>query len=289
MKVIIVLLFSWLLFNGAAVANEQVPLYQQLITSTQQNKVMTEADNRALRAVSKRLSEITQIKPLAPLDVAPFHFRSGISLSNSSDKVEKHQADNNSGLCMNCHGQQAHNKSVKQRSFLNMHTKTIACQTCHFSSEKYPLTYQWQTETGQLVKQIDFADKKDHLLVPTYQSRSIVPSKDSAFAKELMSQWQQAEKVVDKKQQAILWQTIHQPLRIHSLKGQSKELSKIQSKSKQQVSCTSCHQQTAPRINLAELGADKQRQQRFEQNIIAGFFKRYQKEDDKINLLELLK
>ena len=48
--------------------------------------------------------------------------------------------------------------------------------------------------------------------------------------------------------------------------------------------------QTAVLIEtLVELGADKQRQQRFEQNIIARFFQRYNKEEDKINLLELLK
>lgn len=277
MKVIIVILFSWLLLNPTAVANEQTPLYQQLIVSVQQKKTMTEDENKALIVVSKRLTEITPIEPLAPLDVAPFHFRSGVS----SAKDEKPPTENNSGLCVSCHSQQAHSKSVKLRSFLNMHTKTIACQTCHFTSDKYSLDYQWQTSAGQFVSKIDFVNKKNHLLVPTYQSKPIVPSKKSTFTKELMSQWQQAEKAVGRKQQALLWQSIHKPLKAQLLS--SKE------QSKQQVSCTSCHQQTNPRINLAELGADKQRQQRFEQNIIARFFKRYRKEDDKINLLELLK
>ncbi len=273
LHVLKIIFTAFLLLSLTAVANEQTPLYQQLIISAQQNEVMTEAESKALIAVSKRLAEINKVDPLAPLDVAPFHFR--------KDKDISAEVENNSGLCVNCHEQQAHSKSVKLRSFLNMHTKTIACQTCHFASDKYSLTYQWQTTAGQLVKQINFTDKKDHLLVPTYQSKSIVPSKDSSFAKELVSQWQKAEKMVDKKQQAMLWQNIHQPLSVDALSKQDK--------SKQPISCTSCHQQTAPRINLAELGADKQRQQRFEKNIIARFFKRYRKEDDKINLLELLK
>jgi len=273
------------LLSLTAVANEPTPLYQQLITSAQQYEVMTEDENKALIVVSKRLAERNKVEPLAPLDVAPFHFRSAISSGTnsgiSSAKDEKPPTENNSGLCASCHDQQAHSKSVKLRSFLNMHTKTIACQTCHFTSDEYQLAYQWKTATSQLVKQIDFADKKDHLLVPVYQGKPIVPSKNSAFVKDLMAQWQQAEKAVDRKQQALLWQSIHKPLKPQLLS--SKE------ESNQQVSCTSCHQQTDPRINLAELGADKQRQQRFEQNIIARFFKRYRKEDDKINLLELLK
>jgi len=76
-----------------------------------------------------------------------------------------------------------------------------------------------------------------------------------------------------------LWQSIHQPLNSNRLSDNSN----------QRITCAHCHQQTNPRINLAELGANKQRQLRFEQNIIARFFKRYQKKDDKINLLELLK
>ena len=282
MKVIIVILLSWLLFISTAIANEQVPLYQQLIIQQQKqnNKPVSsaKAEQQAFIALQKRLSKIKKVTPLAPLDVAPFHFRAAEELAQKTQ--------NNSGLCVSCHDNQAHSKSVKLRSFLNMHTKTIACQTCHFSGNKYQLDYQWQTQAGQLVRQIDFVDKKEYLLVPVYQGKSVMPSKNGAFAKELISTWQQAEKAEDKSSQALLWQNIHQPLSTLHLDLQTTGTSK---QNKPQVTCTSCHQQTNPRINLAELGADKQRQQRFEQNIIARFFKRYAKEDDKINLLELLK
>ena len=214
LHVLKIIFTAFSLLSLTAVANEQAPLYQQLIASAQQHKVMTEAENKALSKVSKRLAEINKVEPLAPLDVAPFHFR--------ADKDPETQVENNSGLCMSCHDQQAHSKSVKLRSFLNMHTKTIACQTCHFTSNKYLVDYQWQTSAGQLVSKIDFVNKKDHLLVPTHQSKSIVPSKDSSFAKELVSQWQQAEKSADKKSQALLRQNIHQPLSVNALSKQDK-------------------------------------------------------------------
>jgi len=307
MKVIIVILFSWLLLNDTALANEPEPLYQQLVQSLiiaqqkiikqqsaqnlqQKSKQATrsKAEQEELIILTKRLAEIDKVEPLAPLDVAPFHFR--------AEKNIKQKTLNNSGFCLSCHYRQAHTKSIKLRSFLNMHTKSIACQTCHLVSDKYQLNYQWQTATGQLVTQIDFADKKDHLLVPTYQNKSIMPSKSSAFAKDLIAKWQQTEKAVNKKQQALLWQTIHQPLSIQLMKPQSSSSRSLTSssliskrQSNQQTSCTSCHQQTNPIINLIALGADEPRQQRFEQNIIARFFERHHKEDDKINLLELLK
>ncbi len=265
------------LLSSTVAANEQAPLYQLLVNaqqdaeqSTKQNTKQSQknkAEQKKLTERQQSLTERKKVMPLPPLDLAPFHFRA----SPNINKNTKQTTTNNTGLCLSCHDNNAHSKSVKLRSFLNMHTKTIACQTCHFSSAKHELNYQWQTQNKQLVSHIDFANKKDHLLIPTYQGKSIMPDKNSDFAKNLKQQWQQAEKNVDKKQQALLWQSIHQPL------------------AQQKTTCTSCHQQTNPRINLLELGAEKTRQQRFEQNIIARFFKRYKKDDDKINLLELLK
>ena len=289
MKLVNVIFLSSILLSFIAMAKEQQPLYQQLIVGQQNShqELNTKVSQAKFIALQKQLSEKGKIALLAPLDVAPFHFRSGIRTA----KEKQHQSENNTSLCVSCHNHQAHSQSVKLRSFLNMHTRTIACQTCHFTNKQYPLAYQWQKPSGDVVAQIDFADKKDYLLIPTYQGKSIVPNKNSAFTKALLAQWQQAEKVVDKKQQALMWQNIHQPLSSFSMGTNSitNKLANSQFEGSQAITCTSCHQTKQPKFNLVELGADKQRQQRFEQNIIARFFQRYNKEDDKINLLELLK
>lgn len=285
MKVVNIIFFSWILLSFTVIAKEQQPLYQNLLIAQQSNNnaIKSKAAQKEFIALQKHLTESNKVQPLAPLDVAPFHFRAREDL--------KSRGENNTSLCMSCHSHQAHSKSVKLRSFLNMHTKTVACQTCHFTNKQYRLAYQWQKPSGDLVAQIDFADKKDHVLIPTYQGKSIVPNKNSAFTKALLAQWQQAEKVVNKKQLALMWQNIHQPLSSFSMGANSitDKLANSQFEGSQAITCTSCHQTTKPMIDLVELGADKQRQQQFEQNIIARFFKRYRKEEDKINLLELLK
>ena len=105
---------------------------------------------------------------------------------------------------------------------------------------------------------------------------------DSGFGKKIIDLWQKNQKHLHQDQyltkQALLWQNIHQGLELFNKNPQTRQIKK----------CSHCHQQTAPKLDLAKLGADKQRQQAFEQNIIARFFSRYAKDDERINLIELL-
>jgi len=285
-------LFFWLTlvsFNTAA--TEAINLYQQLY-KTQQKATLTEVANA--NKIKEMLRNLKDIKPLAPLEIAPFHFQNDKHSTDKPNTDLKNLAQQS--FCADCHSSTPHKKSVKTRSFLNMHSKTIACETCHFNPEQ-KITYLWQNNHAKLVDKINFEDKKNYLLVPVFQGIAINTTKNSNFAKNILQQWQENKKHITQKEQqikqdsalskqALLWQNIHQVLANSNVQGKSNTTD--DQKSAQQT-CTSCHQQSAPKLNLTALGASKQRQLSFEQNIIARFFSRYKKEDDKINLIELLK
>jgi len=55
-------------------------------------------------------------------------------------------------ICIRCHGNVPHDGAKEVRSFLNMHTFYIACETCHIEPEqgKPPFTFRWASiETGE--------------------------------------------------------------------------------------------------------------------------------------------
>jgi len=63
------------------------------------------------------------------------------------------QQDNGS-ICIRCHGNVPHDKSKEIRSFLNMHTFYLACETCHATPEKGApaWTFSWyDKETGEII------------------------------------------------------------------------------------------------------------------------------------------
>lgn len=59
--------------------------------------------------------------------------------------VQKDEASN----CVRCHGNVPHDKSKEIRSFLNMHTFYLACETCHSQPEKGKAawTFRWYDKT----------------------------------------------------------------------------------------------------------------------------------------------
>jgi DNA-directed RNA polymerase subunit M/transcription elongation factor TFIIS len=62
----------------------------------------------------------------------------------------------NAPVCLQCHGNFCHVKSEKLRSFYNMHTFFLACETCHIRVEKEEkVVFQWfDDKTGEVVKEL---------------------------------------------------------------------------------------------------------------------------------------
>ena len=277
------LLFFFASFSINVLANEAGNLYQQLY---QEHQKTTAREDSHFTQIKKMLSSLKEVKTAPPLALAPFHFQDKESLE-SKHTVVTDDSLASQGFCATCHSSTPHKKSIKTRSFLNMHSKTLACQTCHLKVEQ-SLDYQWQNKQGLLTKKIDFNDKNQFLLVPVHQNTPVSLLAESDFAQNIINQWQKNNKKLTQSnrlsKQALLWQNIHQVLELPA-----NNKTKGQAQPSLQHQCTDCHQQSRPKLNLFKLGASKQRQQDFEQNIIARFFSRYKMEDDKINLIELLK
>lgn len=62
----------------------------------------------------------------------------------------------NAPRCLACHGNFCHVKSEMLRSFYNMHTFFLACETCHLrTSGEENITFQWfDDKTGEVIKQL---------------------------------------------------------------------------------------------------------------------------------------
>ena len=62
----------------------------------------------------------------------------------------------NAPVCLQCHGNFSHVKSEKLRSFYNMHTFFLACETCHLRVEtEEKVVFQWfDDKTGEVVKEL---------------------------------------------------------------------------------------------------------------------------------------
>ena len=64
-------------------------------------------------------------------------------------------------MCLRCHGNFCHNKSEEFRSYYNMHTFFLACETCHIRKEQgSAIQFKWfDDKTGRELKQIKGQDE----------------------------------------------------------------------------------------------------------------------------------
>lgn len=252
-------------------------LYLQSLNNTQLTA-------EQLAKTKKTLEEYKEITLRGELEVPPFHKRGKVddSLGNS--------------FCTTCHLTPPHTKSLRSRTFMNMHTQYVASESCHFRPENVVLNYQWQdtrdasTVTAQpdLFRQEVKSVKKSPGLVaknevvveqiktinplvkimPYYQGQSVALRKDTAFAEETKNIWQQQGITPEKIQRRAL---IHAPL---SEKGPK---------------CEACHTDEDALLNLTQLGATEYQAEKIENNIVTQFFSRYKDEDQRIRIQSLLK
>ena len=231
----------------------------------------------------EKVTEHKQITLLGDLEVPPFHKRGkqDTSLGNS--------------FCTTCHLAPPHTKSIRSRTFMNMHTQYIACETCHFRPENVELSYQWQdTRDASIVspkpelfrQQVERAKKTKVLpakktpgedtnvinpfykITPFYQQQAVALRKDNAFAEESKKLWQQEGMLQQKAERRAL---IHAPL---TEKGPK---------------CDACHTDKESLLDLAALGATQYQLDKIQNNIVTQFFSRYKDEEQRIRIMSLLK
>ncbi|MDH5394197.1 MAG: hypothetical protein OEY11_13505 [Gammaproteobacteria bacterium] len=164
----------------------------------------------------------------------------------------------NASICVQCHGNVPHDQSKDIRSFLNMHTFYLACETCHSLPEKdsQAWSFRWyDKETGEiannpkdLIKIEDlYASKETKRQYPVYGNygAKIAPGyEQSGEIKFLHGNNEMAFTERYKTEQELL---------TPEKKSQMKRI--IHRKvSKKPVQCKQCHQEKKPYVPFAELG-----------------------------------
>jgi len=251
-------------------------LYLKVLNNT---SLTTEQTQKSL----KKVEEHKEVTLRGDLSVPPFHKRGQIS-----DSLEH-------SFCTTCHMSLPHAKSERTRTFMNMHTQYIACETCHFRPENVQLSYQWQdTRDASLVRvkpelfrQVLKPEEKTkktlpakkvitkaakginpfYKISPYYQEQAVPLRNTEAFAQETKKMWQQDSRLDMKAERRAL---IHAPL---SEKGPE---------------CKACHTDKDALLDLADLGATAYQVEKIQNNIISQFFARYKEKDQRIRIINLL-
>ena len=248
------------------------PLYQQQVESAK-------VTDKALQKARKQIDEHVDIKLQDKLALAPFHKR--------DKQIEMAKQP----ICMNCHLPLPHRKNERSRSFMNMHSRYIACETCHLRPDDVQFSYQWLAYDGPLAgttvpsrngdqakqdKTDKATDKPVKMPLPPYKNARIAPFlnaewvisfKDSDFAKQIARDWKEA----NDEQRARLKVRIHAPLK------------------EEGPACQACHGKEKPMLDLSELGATSRQKLAIQRNTVVRFFERYKKDDERIRISYILK
>ena len=258
------------------------PLYLQLVKKTA-------ISDKDLQAADKQIKEYKEIKILDPLSVAPFH------------KRNKPQETAKQPLCRLCHLALPHRKNERSRTFMNMHSRTIACETCHFRPKDIPLEYRWLaydgSDAGQELaprstavvikednvatdesmqgsdikqqkkkgkkkeKKIPLAPQAGARIAPFFNDEPVLLFKDSDFAQDVKRKWKEV-----KDERAELKARLHAPLE------------------KEGAACQRCHGKKKLLLDLEALGATAKQLKVIQHNTITRFFARFKKKDERIRI-----
>ncbi len=135
-----------------------------------------------LAKTQQQLEKYQPVK-IKEITLPPFHKR-GEQISKEST------------FCTFCHLPLPHQNNVRVRTFLNMHTRYIACETCHFEAKG--LNYRWLPEK--------FSNETMAKITPFYQGKPILSN--HALFQEIKIQWKNLPLL----EQAKLKAKIHHPL-----------------------------------------------------------------------------
>jgi trehalose-6-phosphate synthase len=225
---------------------QATPLYlEQLELSTMDEKKLQEAH--------KQVKDHSEITLKQDLFVSPFHQQ---SQNKSTDK---------SSLCSTCHLQPPHNADERKRSFLNMHSRYISCETCHFKPENIQLEYHWLNfnEAGNKIS----AER----ITPFYNKEAVIIFSDHELATQAEQTWKnKSSTAASSIEKAKLKLRLHAPL------------------SKKGPECLDCHNNKDQLLDLKSLGFNNKEIIKLQQHAIPRFFSRFSKEEQRLRMSDLL-
>ena len=269
----ILMIIGWLILISPATAKT---LYQERVEQT-------EVSDKALKKSLEQVKKHKKIDIIDDLSVPPFHKRAALLTTKKQP------------FCMTCHLPLPHQKNERNRTFMNMHSHYIACETCHFRPEKTTLAYHWlaydgieagnmlaprraleiinkspiQTERkhkAQFKERTPLAPQPGARISPFYNDRPILLFKENSFAQKIKTEWKNS----DENQRAEIKARLHAPLK------------------QEGPSCEKCHGKDKTMFDLEALGATPMQIKAIQNNIIVRFFDRFKKEDDRIRINKLL-
>ena len=205
-------------------------------------------DEKELKKAVKQIEEHEDVMLKEELFVGTFHKQKPAYVT---DKKE---------FCTSCHMSPPHRKNERKRSFLNMHSRYISCETCHFRPENISLEYRWLNFNAQANKQ------EEKRIAPFYAGQFVPIFADHDFSKQAQKDW----KVMSSQGKAKL------KLKLHS------------SISKEGAECLDCHDSKNPLLDLKAQGFDKKEIVRLQQHAIPRFFSRFTKEKQRLRMSDLL-
>jgi len=259
MRSFVIILLS-LLFGSVQAES----LYPQMVKDS-------EPDAKAIKEATKRLKDHKEIEIIDNLSVAPFHHRV------TEKESEKRP------ICRSCHQRLPHAKSERSRTFLNMHSRFIACESCHLQPEGMAFEYRWVAYSEPRIGEMIDANVSVHTLAdrevtsivprpgariaPFYGDEPAYTFTDHPFAKEIEERWREGTQ----EEKADLQAKLHQPLSDEGRK------------------CRACHSDKESILDLQQLGANEHQQRAITHNVITRFFERYKKDDERLRLIDLLR
>ncbi len=145
-------------------------------------------------------------------------------------------------LCLRCHGNYPHSKSVEIRSLLNMHTFFAACEVCHVRSHNgEKLEFYWfDNDTGKMVTHIKPSDGNyGAKIIPVIKTTSGMKRLDNPVTDEYAKQFMQAWAKYTLDQRSLAKHELHKNL------------------AQKPVQCNECHSRNNPYLDFAALGYPK--------------------------------
>ncbi len=210
------ILLPWLLLAQAAAAN---PYLAQVQTAVPMEKEIERAREQVSEPRTGALSE--------SLLTPPFHKRSS-----------PHQAT--ASLCRGCHRDAPHHGDPARRAFLNMHSRHMACETCHWRPEGLVIEYRYDGARPQ------------SLIVPWAGGERVFTVAGHPVARQILEAWESS----DAKARAELKARLHHPL------------------SREGPGCGRCHGDQDALMDPQSLGYDEERTRALRLNPIARFLER---------------
>ncbi len=237
-----------------------MPLYLFLLD-------FSKVDQKAVEQAKQELQKKQEIELQGDLQLNPFHQRNSLTLKEKMTVSEQ-------SFCRTCHLPLPHQKNSRSRTFNNMHSRYIACETCHLDKNKLNqqlliddehLQYRWfdynkRTQINPLKGLLTITDHQDVnkrptavKITPFYQQRAVVITRQHLYVEKLQENW----KTSDQQVKAEIKVRTHQYLKAEG------------------EACHNCHRKNNGLLDLSALGATEQQIKAYGENSIVNFFKRY--------------